>query len=89
MSKSLVNATANPNVPANVLVLYESSAMSGEITTTHYVDANGCMWVVGDWKIDKPAPQTLSEICRASGLWESVILASWKSWRKTQAGVAA
>lgn len=89
MSRSLTVETINPNVPAGAFVLYESTYMSGEITTTYYADAEGGMWVVGDWSTDTPAPCTMHDVCRASGLWESIIEATRQSWADKQKGGGA
>jgi hypothetical protein len=60
-------STSNQNVPRDVYLLAEISAMSGEIIVTYYADRNLHLWFVGDWIDDKPASAYLFEICKLTG----------------------
>ena len=66
-------ATANRNVPKGVLLLADIPTMSGEIVTTYYIDREGKGWKVGDWVTDKPQRISMSEMCRVTAEWESII----------------
>lgn len=73
--------TINGNVPENVMLVFESSTTSGEIITTGYIDADGNMYKVSDWKGDKPQPLTISEVCRTTLDSEQMLEMRWESWK--------
>jgi len=77
--KSYPTSTANKNVPASVLLLAETSSMSGEIVTTYYIDRDGNMLKVADWKGDKPSPVFFNQLYKLIGDTPNMIEARWKS----------
>lgn len=86
MMKTFPRDTANRNVPKDSLLICEFETMSGEITWTVYVDKDGNMFQVTDWVNDKPAPVTLSYVCRETLLSEKQIEGAWNSWVKETRG---
>ena len=65
--------TSNINVPKDVFLLAETSAMSGEVVTTYYATRDLYLYKVGDWKGDKPELVPLSVICRLTGDTERMV----------------
>lgn len=74
--------TTNRNVPADVFIVAETEAMSGEIRTTYYVDRWGNIWQCGDWIMDnKPHHATMHDLCRLTYDTEQMITSRWESWK--------
>lgn len=80
--RTLPTATANRNVPADVLLLAETEAMSGEIVTTYYADREGFLWKVIDWNGHRPEPVYLPELWRLTGLSPALLTGEWSSWKR-------
>lgn len=78
--------TANQNVPNNVFLVAQTSAMSGEITTTYYIDLEGCSWKVTDWVTHKPEPAYAFELCRLTGLPWRMMEGMFYSWHENTQG---
>jgi hypothetical protein len=78
--------TENRNVPADVFIVAETEAMSGEIVTTYYADLEGNIWQCGDWVIDKSRPATMHNLCKLTWDTEQMIAGRWQSWKEGQHG---
>jgi hypothetical protein len=65
--------TTNRNVPRCSVLLAETMQCSGEIVMTYYADADGYLWRVSDWVMDKPQPVMLFEACRLTGDTENML----------------
>jgi len=73
--------TANRNVPADVFLVAETEAMSGEIVTTYYIDCLLCLWSVADWVMCKPQSAKFSQLLVITGETKAQILSKWQAWR--------
>jgi len=86
MSKLFPQQTANQNVPDNVFLVYQSNSMSGEITTTYYMDLEGNCWQVTDWKGHHAFVIHRFEMCRLVGLGWRMIEGMYYSWYENMQG---
>ena len=77
--------TGNRNIPrSGVFLIAEETVCSGEQTTTFYADADGNMWKVGNWVMDKPQPALLLDVGRLTGLPGLAIMEAFDAWRSGQ-----
>lgn len=74
--------TTNRNVPANVFIVAETEAMSGEIITTYYIDQEGALWYCEDWIKISPQPTTMHHLCQLTFDTEQMIESRWESWKE-------
>ncbi len=77
-------STSNRNVPANVFLVAEAEAMSGEVIVTYYVDSSGYLNKVTDWKDNRPRLASVDEVCQLTGDTEKMVNAHYHQWLDSQ-----
>jgi hypothetical protein len=73
-------SVSNSNVPKDVYLVADESLTSGELHYTYYIDREGNMFMVADWKDSKPAPVTMHMLTKLTGDSEQMITARCESW---------
>jgi len=74
------NEIVNQNVPQDLFIIAHTSTMSGEIQTTYYATREGDMFMVSDWKGNRPEPLTMHMIWQLTGLTPAMVEGEYLSW---------
>lgn len=73
-------SVANNNVPDDVYLIADVSLMDGEIHQTYYINRDGGMFEVSDWKGHKPVSVAMYKLTRITGDTEQMIYHRWNSY---------
>jgi hypothetical protein len=79
-TRTYPTGVSNQYVPKDVYLVADESLTSGELHYTYFIDRQGNIFMVADWKGSKPAPVSMHKLTELTGDSEQMITARCESW---------